>query len=120
MNRKLTQADRDAIHRMLGSRTHAELAELFHVSTRTIDREAAWYDAHVVTVRARAVDGMPMPTIVTVGDAVGPFDMGELLAEVGRVVSELEGMEFPVDDAELARVLEGCIDAVPTDDTTTG
>ena len=116
MNRKLTQADRDAIHRMLGSRTHAELAELFHVSTRTIDREAAWYGEHVVTVRARAVGGVPTATIVTVGEAVGPFDMGELMAEVGRVVSELEGMEFPVGDAELAQALEGCAAAVCPDD----
>lgn len=79
MNRKLTEADRKEIRRMLGTLTHAEIARRFGVCSRTIDREAAWYRAHTATVYARFVDGVLVSASFRVGEALEGVDAGELL-----------------------------------------
>ena len=79
MNRKLTEADRKEIRRMLGTLTHAEIARRFGVCSRTIDREAAWHRAHTATVYARFVGGVLVSASFRVGEALEGVDAGELL-----------------------------------------
>lgn len=85
MNLKLTQADRRTIHDMLfHGHTHAEIAEAFHVCTRTIDREAAWWLDHTVTVRTVRIDGGFPKVTVRVGKALHDVDAEEVKAEAIR------------------------------------
>ena len=106
MNRKLTQDDRDRIRRMLDTATHEEIAEEFGVSTRTIDREAAYWEARTVTVTFKAEGGRLELASVRVGSEVGPVDVDGIAEEAARAVSGLDLSGAVMTEAELSSIME--------------
>jgi len=98
MNAKLTEEGRQLIHRMLDTMSHEEIAERMGVCARTIDREAAYWEAHTVTIKTIKADGRPIASSVRVGEEVRGTPIEEAVALAERIAAELEGAPCPIGD----------------------
>ena len=96
MNCKLTQADREQIRSMLGSWTHEEIARRFGVCTRTVDREAAWLEAHSVTFRKASLLSGGHITGIRIGEAVQVTDaeLQRMREDADRMFDYMQSEEF--------------------------
>ena len=94
MNRKLSAEDRKAIRKLFGSLTHEEIAEAFGVSTRTIDREAAWLRAHTVTIRTIPIMAGGRIVSVSAGASVDPGELRQICEDAERMIAEYDTEQF--------------------------
>ena len=94
MNRKLSAEDRKAIRKLFGSLTHEEIAEAFGVSTRTIDREAAWLRAHTVTIRTIPIMAGGRIVSVSAGASVDPGELRQICEDAERMIAQFDTPEF--------------------------
>lgn len=94
MNRKLSQADRQTIRQLFGTHTHEEIAEAFGVSTRTIDREAAWARSHTVTIRTIPILAGGHIVSVSAGSDVDPEDLRRIREDAEQVIAQFDTDQF--------------------------
>ena len=105
---KLSEGDRRKIRGLLwDGEPREDIAQTFGVCTRTIDREAAYWEAHTVTVSAKGG-----AACVRVGEAI-QGDSNEIAAEAQRIASELMTSELMDQvreaEAEAQRIASECL-----------